>query len=58
MCVCSTVVVEVVREQRRPCETDDFNRLAAGLSAGNVVEIEAGYVARRMPVSTQSPDEK
>lgn len=47
-----------LREQRRPCETDNFNRFAAGLSAGNVVEIEAGYVARRMPVFAQSPDEK
>lgn len=46
------------KEQRRPCETDNFNRFAAGLSTGNVVEIEVWYVARRMPVSAQSPDEK
>lgn len=46
------------REQRRPCETADFNYFALGLSAGNVVEIEVGYVARRVPVSAQSPDEK
>lgn len=46
------------KEQRRPCETDNFNRFAAGLSTGNVVEIEVWYATRRIPVSAQSPDEK